>query len=56
MEISQPEGVKLKMRGCKLRSSVNWQGVLKQKGPKQGLGMLEVKMDLVYLCLYVCEL
>jgi len=40
------------MRESKLRSDVNWQGMLKQKG----LGILEVKMDLVYPCVCVCEL
>jgi hypothetical protein len=40
------------MRESKLRSDVNWQGMLKQKG----LGILEVKMDFVYSCVYVCEL
>jgi hypothetical protein len=37
MEINQPKSIKSKMRGCKLRTGVNWQGVLKQKGKKQGL-------------------
>ena len=36
MEINQPQSVKPKMRGRKLRSGVNWQGVLKQKGVKEG--------------------
>ena len=31
----EPKGVKLKARECKLRSGVNWQGELKQKGVKQ---------------------
>jgi hypothetical protein len=43
MEINQPKKVKLEMRDGKLRGGVNWQGMLKQKG----LGILEVKMDLV---------
>jgi len=32
--------LKLKTKQCKLKSSVNWQGVLEQKGIKQGLGVL----------------
>jgi hypothetical protein len=40
MEIDQLKDIKLKMRGHQLRSSVNWQGLLKQKGVKQGLGVL----------------
>jgi hypothetical protein len=32
---SKPKGVKLKMRGCKVRSGVYWQGALKQKDIKQ---------------------
>jgi hypothetical protein len=39
IECSQLDGVKLKMRKPKLRSVVNWQGALKQKGIKQGLGV-----------------
>jgi hypothetical protein len=35
VEINEPKSVKPKMRGCKLRSGVNWQGALKQKGIKQ---------------------
>jgi len=27
MQINQPKDIKLKMRDCKLRSDVNWQGV-----------------------------
>jgi hypothetical protein len=34
MEINEPKSDKLKMRGHKLRSGVNWQWVLKQKGIK----------------------
>jgi hypothetical protein len=30
-EGGQPEGVKLKIRERKLRSGLNWQGVLRQK-------------------------
>jgi hypothetical protein len=30
--ISQPKGIKLKMRGYKLRSGVYWQRVLMQNG------------------------
>jgi hypothetical protein len=56
MEINLPKKVKLEMRGSKLKSGVNQQGMLKQKGQKQGLGILEMKMDLVYPCFYVCEL
>jgi hypothetical protein len=45
MVINQAKRVKLKMRGHKFRSCVNWQGLLKQKGVKetsvkQGLGIL----------------
>jgi hypothetical protein len=35
MQINQPKCVKPKMRECKLRSGVNCQGALKQKGIKQ---------------------
>jgi hypothetical protein len=35
--MNQPKGVKPKMRENKLRSGVNWQGTLEQKGVKQGL-------------------
>jgi hypothetical protein len=35
----QPVGVKSKMREHKLISGTNWQGALKQKGVKQGLGL-----------------
>jgi hypothetical protein len=56
MEINQPKKVKLEMRGNKLRSGVDWQGMLKQKNPKQGICLLEVKMVLVYPCFCVCEL
>jgi hypothetical protein len=45
MEINQPKGIQLKMRGHKLRSGVNWHGVLKQKGLKQ----TGIKQDLVVL-------
>jgi len=41
MECSQPEGIKPKMRGCKLRGGVNWQGMLWHKGVKQGLGVVQ---------------
>jgi len=37
IECSQPKGIKLKMRVHKLRNMAQWQGVLKQKGIKQGL-------------------
>ena len=37
---NQPESVKPKIRGRKLRQNVNLQGVLKQKGVKQCLGVL----------------
>jgi hypothetical protein len=37
---SQPDGVKPKMRGCKLRSGVHWQGVLNQKGFNKGYAYL----------------
>jgi len=44
MEINQAKSAKLKMRGHKSRSFVNWQGLLQQKGVKetsvkQGLGI-----------------
>ena len=35
IEPSQLKSVKPEMRGCKLRSGVNWEGVLQQKGVKQ---------------------
>lgn len=35
------KGVKMKLRGHKLRSSVYWQGKLKQWGIKQGLPVLQ---------------
>ena len=31
----KPDNIKLKMRGHKLRSGVNWQGVLKGKGGRE---------------------
>jgi hypothetical protein len=31
MEVNQPKSIKLKMRGHKLISGVNWQGTLKKK-------------------------
>jgi len=34
MEINQPKKVKLEMRGNKLRSGVDWQGMLKAEKPK----------------------
>jgi hypothetical protein len=37
---NRPESVKPKIRGHKLRQNVNLQGALKQKGVKQGLGVL----------------
>jgi len=39
VECSQPKGIKPKMREHKLGNGVNWQGVLKRKGVKQGLGV-----------------
>jgi hypothetical protein len=36
IECSQPEGISSKMRGCKLRIVVYWQGAVKQRGVKQG--------------------
>jgi hypothetical protein len=33
-------GVKSKMKKRKLRSDINWQGALKQKGVKQELGLV----------------
>jgi hypothetical protein len=41
MEINMRKSVKQKIRGCKLGSAVNWQGMLNQKGIKQGLGVLQ---------------
>lgn len=43
MGINQLKSIKVKMRGCELRSGVNWSWVLmgkvvKQTGVKQGLG------------------
>ena len=35
MECSQPKGIKLKVRGCKLRS-VHWYGPFMQNGIKDG--------------------
>ena len=35
----QPVGVKSKMTERKLISGINWQGALKQKDVKQGLGL-----------------
>lgn len=35
MQMNQPKSVKLKMTECKLRSGINWQEALKQKGIKQ---------------------
>jgi len=32
MEINQPKSNELKMRCCKLKSGVNWQGMVKQSG------------------------
>jgi hypothetical protein len=32
MEIEKPQSFQKKMRGCKLRSSVNWQQALNQTG------------------------
>jgi hypothetical protein len=37
IERREPKGVKLKMRGRKLRSGVYWQGALNQEGVKQRL-------------------
>ena len=39
-KINQPKSITPKTRGCKKRSGVNWHGVLKQKGVKQGHGVL----------------
>jgi len=44
---SQPKDIKLKMGGHKLRSDVNWQGSLKQKGVKQ----IGIKQSLPILCI-----
>ena len=40
---SQSKGVKPKVRERKLRNGVNWQGNFKQKGVKQGLGVLSMR-------------
>ena len=54
MEINQPKKVKLEMRGNKFGSGVNWQGMLKQKNPQQGVGVLEVKMiEFIHVSVYV---
>jgi hypothetical protein len=45
MRIKQTEVVKPKMRERTLRSDVNWQGTLKQKGVKQ----TDVKQGVVVL-------
>ena len=37
MQINHPKGVKPRAKEWKLRTGVNWQRVLKQKGMKQGL-------------------
>jgi len=37
LECSQPKNIQPKIRGHKLRSGVYWQGMLEQKGIKQGL-------------------
>lgn len=39
MERSQ-QGVKSKMRELKLISNVSWEGAVKQKGVKQGVGVV----------------
>jgi hypothetical protein len=46
MQMNQAKGVELKMRECKLKSGINWQEALKQKGIKQmdikeGLSVLQ---------------
>jgi hypothetical protein len=38
MQINQPNGVTRKMRERKLRSDVNWERALKQKGRKTRFG------------------
>ena len=35
IQLSEPKGIKVKMRRRKLRSGVNWQGALKQKAVKR---------------------
>jgi hypothetical protein len=40
IEINQQNSVKQKMRGHKLRSCIDLQRALKQRGVKQGLGIL----------------
>jgi hypothetical protein len=49
MQTNRPKYVKSKVRECKLTSSVNWQGTLKQKGIKrmgiqQGLHVFVIQM------------
>ena len=39
--MNRPKGVKLKIREGKLRSGINWQEALKQKGIKQELSVLQ---------------
>jgi hypothetical protein len=42
-EHSQPKGVRQQIRNwVQIRSVLNWEGVLKQKGVNQGLGVLTV--------------
>lgn len=54
MQISQPKGIKPKMREHKLRTGVNWKGALKQKGIKQtgikqGLGVFNSSIMILLL-------
>jgi hypothetical protein len=60
---AQPaKGIKLEVRGCKLRNGVNWQGALKQKCIKQmGVCMNEdgcrTHVELHVKCLlFLCEI
>jgi hypothetical protein len=53
MEGSQPESVKPKMRGYKLRGGVNWQGLLKAKRLKtNGSKIRAERMWLEYISGY----
>jgi len=47
MQINQLKGTEPKMRDHKLRSGVDRQGALKQKGIRQGLGVTNVRLQRV---------
>jgi hypothetical protein len=50
MEITQPKSVKVKIIGYELRSGMNWQGTLKQRGGTNGH---EMRPGCIMLCLTV---